>query len=90
MNVGVGLQEYEDLLVRARIPKVSLQRAFRTLMQRQFVFGNDFGSNRDFEPCAISVHPQGFGHGFAGKCQALLCSSQWAAWNVRAGFPMCP
>jgi Domain of unknown function (DUF4194) len=49
MNAVVGLQEYEDLLVRARIPKVSLQRAFRTLMQRQFVFGNDFGSKDVYE-----------------------------------------
>jgi len=49
MNAAAGLQEYEDLLVRARVPKVALQRAFRTLMQRQFVFGNDFGSKDVYE-----------------------------------------
>jgi len=41
---GTGLQEYEDLLARTRISRPSLQRALRTLMQRQFIFGNDRGS----------------------------------------------
>lgn len=49
MNALSGLLEYEEVLARTRYPKVTLQRAFRTLMQRQFVFGNDFGSKDIYE-----------------------------------------
>jgi hypothetical protein len=49
MNALSGLQEYEEVLVRTRYPKVAIQRAFRTLMQRQFIFGNDFGSKDIYE-----------------------------------------
>lgn len=49
MNALSGLQEYEDVLARTRYPKIAIQRAFRALMQRQFVFGNDFGSKDVYE-----------------------------------------
>jgi hypothetical protein len=49
MNALSGLQEYEEVLARTRYPKVAIQRALRTLMQRQFVFGNDFGSKEVYE-----------------------------------------
>jgi hypothetical protein len=49
MNALSGLQEYEDVLARTRFSKVTIQRAFRTLMQRQFVFGNDYGSRDIYE-----------------------------------------
>jgi hypothetical protein len=39
MNALSGLQEYEEVLARTRYLKVAIQRASRTLMQRQFVFG---------------------------------------------------
>lgn len=49
MNALSGLLEYEEVLARTRYPKVAIQRAFRTLMQRQFIFGNDFGSKDIYE-----------------------------------------
>jgi Domain of unknown function (DUF4194) len=49
MNALSGLQEYEEVLARTPYAKVAIQRAFRTLMQRQFIFGNDFGSKDIYE-----------------------------------------